>query len=293
MKYIKLYEEYNTRPFFELRLYTVQIVDETETIFLYSGSDKQEANKIYISVNSSDLIEGMKYNCSCLFNIQDNIYEWVGDVDDEIKDYDIEEYYDDDSYYKLIEEGELDTIDSKQIKSNYEEGEELEKNVYNNLELSITEYIKSISKKHKTAAFMGRTFYSLIPYLDGYIQVRVADHFFNFFNINLGKNVIWDYIDVGSKFNTNENIYGFLSIHILDKYSDYYKDKKGFKSDFKSREEYSKYPNLIKIITYDISKDDIEEIDYEYDIDYQLNEIKNEIDIFPIKDLAEDETFQY
>ena len=278
MKYIKLFENFSNTKIINLIIYFVEIHDDNNIIVLYHGTDKSYAKSIFKNCDSSDLYDSMIYNCYCLFSKILNQYEWLGDIDDEIEDYPINEYYNDSNYYKLIKEGEHEDIDHKDIKSSYEQDEEDNIENFETLKSDITKYLISISSEHKNAGFLNSTFYSLIPYLDGFIQVRIADHFFNLSNINLGRHVIWNFYEGTTIPTEYRNIYGFLSIHLLDKNSNYYKDSSGFRSDFKFAKEYSEFPDLINIIKYDISKDNRNEMDYETDIINTLDDIKIEID---------------
>lgn len=167
-------------------------------------------------------------------------------------------------YIKLFEEYNLE----KEVKvGNYE--------IFKS---DIIDYIESISETSKYAAFARSTFYSLVPYKEGYIQVRVADHFFNMYNIHLGRNILWDSVQDLPKYNKYKNIYGFLSINILDANTDYHQDVRGYRKSFISRRNVTKFPSLIEVIKYDIKNHNLDKIHYKLDIQDALNDIKAEID---------------
>lgn len=262
-----------------LTLYQVKIeyCESYNGKIIYLGADENEALIEFESVDSSDS-DYDNVDAICIFSKKVNTYNWIGDEDYDINDYPIEDYYDDNDCYELVEDSdEWEEIDNKDLDnlSKLKEIEEMDN--YSTLDTNIENYIKSISKEYKYAAFLNSTFYALIPYKDGFIQVRIADHFFNPSNIHLGRNVQWDYLE--NAINEKRNIYGFLSIHLLNSNTDYYKDKRGYRSDFKYAKSEAKYSDLITYITYDISKTDIDDIDYETDIDDYLEAIRDEIDI--------------
>lgn len=266
----------NVDDIFEYTTYLVTAETDNDSNPIYTGDDFESAKLEFDSANISEFSND--YGGMVLLRKLTNKYKFVGDLEDgyyEMSDFPIEDYYNDSDYYELIEEGDYEHIDSKDVK---DDSKEIEKQKANDLRDSIENYVSKISKKNKTAGFLGMTYYSLIPYLDGYIKVRVSDHFFNIQNIRLGKNVLEFLDETNYKRNEYENIYGFLSIHIIDSDSDYYRDKNNFKKDYKYDKENSEYPDLIKYLTYDVSKDEVDEIDYEYDIDNELDDIKSEID---------------
>jgi hypothetical protein len=272
MKYIKLFEEYNVSKIYPLTFWKViGTSDGDDNEIFYEGIDEIEAKKIYDNIDSSDFNNDDK-NIICIIDKYTNTYKLVDD-DDDIEDYPLEEYYNSDYIYEIVEEGDYSTIKTKKIKSHNDKQKEEEIESYNSLLKDTKEYIISISDVYKNAAYMGSTFYSLVPYKDGYIQIRISDHFFKLGYVNLGRDVIWENYDGDNLNNIRKNIYGFLSIQICDSNSDIDRDKRDFKKDFIERKNNSKYPDLIQYLTYNASDD----VDIIHDINNELSIIKSEI----------------
>jgi len=256
--------------------YNVTVSDDTDTKSIYSGIDKTEALSEY---NNPDIPEGYTFNVQKNFDKKTNsyklIYELDAEYDETIEDFPIEDYYDNEDYYELIEEDDYETLQSESIEMDEEIADREENENVESLEEGIKDYLKSISEHYKNASYMGSTFYSLVPYFDGFIQLRVADHFFKTDYVHLGRNAIWENNEkIGLNIdNVLHNIYGFISINIIDSNSGYNKDKqREFRSDFNLWQDGAEYPNLIDYITYYIS--DYESIDYEYDINNMIEEVK-------------------
>lgn len=285
MKYLKLFEEYNNSKIYPLTFWkVVGSTDSGDDEIFYDGIDEIEAKKIYDGIDSSDFNNDDK-NVICFIDKYTNMYKLI-DEDDDIEDYPLEEYYDSDYVYEIVEEGEYSTVETKKIKSYNDKQKEEEDISYNALLNSAKEYVISISDTHKNAAYMGSTFYSLVPYKDGYIQIRIADHFFKLGYVNLGRDVIWENNEGTNLNDIMKNIYGFLSIQICDSNSDIDRDKRDFKKDFIERKNESKYPDLIQYLTYK-STDDVDIIS---DINNELSIIKSEIDN-AMEDKAFDEKY--
>jgi hypothetical protein len=284
MKYLKLFEEYNNKIYPLTFWKVVGSTDSGDDEIFYDGIDEIEAKKIYNDIDSSDFNNDDK-NIICFIDKYTNTYKLI-DEDDDIEDYPLEEYYDSDYVYEIVEKGEYSTVETKKIKSYNDKQKEDEDISYNALLNSAKEYVISISDTHKNAAYMGSTFYSLVPYKDGYIQIRIADHFFKLGYVNLGRDVIWENNEGTNLNDIRKNIYGFLSIQICDSNSDIDRDKRNFKKDFIERKNESKYPDLIQYLTYK-STDDVDIIS---DINNELSIIKSEIDN-AMKDKAFDEKY--
>jgi len=262
--------------------YEVTLHSPNDMRVIYFGTDEQDALNEYKWISASDIPEGF-YDVVKILQKQTNEYKFVGQLDEgeAIEDYPLEDYADDEEYWKLVQEGDWKEVAAEGVKTVKEEQEEEESARLKELRADVEEYITSISSEQKYAAFMQSTYYALIPYLDGFIQVRVADHHFNMWNIRLGKEVCWDCFDEPSmrKHNQYRNIYGFLSINIIDSN---YSDRRGYRKDYKDKREYAKYPDLIRSITYDVS------ISHEYDsyityfkddINSALEEIREDVNL--------------
>lgn len=245
----------------------------------YLGTDYDEAKKEFDYAEPDE-----KSNVTYILEKREDEYKFVGDwrgsgyesEEEMMSVYPLEDYYEYGSVWELIDEGDWNDVDSIDVKSYKNQKSEDEEEKSEELRESITKYIIGISKEWKTAAYLGSTFYALIPYKNGNIQVRVADHFFNPDNVKLGLNKLWDYIEGNSEFNKYADIYGFLSINITDSN---YQDRHGFWRDHKDKIRDMEYSGLIEYIDYDISDiEDIENVNFKEDINDKLDEIKSEID---------------
>lgn len=285
--YINFYFMAETNNVIELTKYDVILFGENWSETKYYGIDKDDAIDIYNGLDSRDVEKGSNLGAS--LRSRKDIYKFVYNISEEeqIEDYPIEDYYENSDFYELIKEGDMEDIEYKDIESLESLKTKEEKIRFEDINTQAKEYIISISKEYKVASFLGSTFYALVPYLDGFIQVRIADHFFNLSNINLGRSIIWDnYEHIRPEFTERRDIYGFLSINIIDSNTDYYNDRRGNKSEYKYRKESSKYPDLIKSLTYDVYDErDYESFDVLNDIKQAISDIKMEIDEVMAKEL--------
>lgn len=230
MKYIKLFENFTLdKKIILLNSYRVLLHSDSDIEIIYNGVDKEEAYYTYNNLTITDFCE---HNASVSLEYIEKYYNFLLDYD-ELTEYPIMYNYDDKSVYQYQSESEYVDILTKNIPTYYEVDQQEKAEVYDNIKNGIVKYIKNISEDYKYAAFLNSTIYSLIKYKDGYILVRIADHFFNYRNVKIGKNVEWQNYDLSNIKNEYKDIYGFLSINILQSNSDYYKDKKGFIRDFK------------------------------------------------------------
>lgn len=147
------------------------------------------------------------------------------------------------------------------------------------LEDEIKTFVRSISTLNKNAAYLGTTQYSLYPVLDGFILIRVANHFFNPQYIHLGKEVTWEENQSFSDSLANEykNIYGYLSINVLAD-TMFSRREKEFVADYRDRKDDSKFSELVKSITYKADDYDDDTPDYETDIKDEIVFIKEWIE---------------
>ena len=114
---------------FELTTYFITADSQTDSDIIYKGLDFEDAKKEFKNAdydfNSGGII---------IFNKKTDKYKFVGDLENgeyEISDFPLEEYYKDKNYYKLIEEGDFDSIDSKDIEPINKKADELLTKVYN------------------------------------------------------------------------------------------------------------------------------------------------------------------
>ncbi len=282
MKYIKLFENY-VKTELGLTFYGVTYWENSSNVkTIYSGIDFEKAEKMFKSFDSGDLDNEVQgeydrinnvYYITLEFSEKTNVYRWVGSSEYDIEDFPLDDYYDDDSLYELMVENDFEIIDTKEVETPNSVDNRNEKELENNLKEEVISYIKSITSENKYAAFLNSTFYALKSYKDGYILLRVADHFFNIDNVNLGKDVLYDYIADLPQYNRYMNIYGFISINILNKDS---KDTRGFRKDFKEWKEYNE--ETADLINYlDLDMNDYNS-DWQEDLDSMLIEMESNID---------------
>lgn len=266
---------------FELILYLVDLSTDEQNTTAYYGIDENDAKEAFDSASYDDFYN--EKGGVAILSKQLNTYEFIGELgeDETIEDYPIEEYYEDKDVYKLIDEGLYEEINNRDVEPPPTE-QEIERDAAQELEADVIAYCKKICEDYKTAAYMGSTFYGLKSYKDGYIMIRVGDHYFNPANVALGKNVIWQdnkSININLE-NVTKNIYGFLSIVIRDSNKLNY-HQSDFLTEIKQRQEDAKY-DLVRYIVYKpedyVSYDEYSSPDFEIDIDDDIDIIEGEID---------------
>jgi hypothetical protein len=103
--------------FQELTFYRVFTSSGSGDNELYFGADKKEAEYKFHNTDKDDI--GSKYGGIVIFESLINKYKFVQELDEEIgdgiEDYPIEDYHEDSSVYELIEEGEFELVESKNI----------------------------------------------------------------------------------------------------------------------------------------------------------------------------------
>lgn len=271
MRYIKLFEDFEN-DVLELKFYLVSYEDN----IIYNGTSYKDAKKIYDGFDTNDVDSDiLSDNVTLYLNEKTNIYKYLESEDYDIEDYPIDEYYDDNTIYKLIKEGDFEVIDSKVIPTQESLNNKRINDYEQEIKTDIINYIKSISDESKVAGFLNSTFYALKKYKDGYIMFRVADHFFNISNINLGKDVIYNNFEDSPQYNDYRNIYGFISVNIFKDRNDIIDDRKGFREKFSEwQDSNSDISDLVKYIDVDIS----DEIDWKYELENEIFYIEREID---------------
>jgi len=107
---------------FELITYFVTAETDRDSSNIYKGTDYERAKLEFDSANISDFDGGN--GGMVLFQKVLNKYKFIGDLEDgyyELSDFPIEDYYKDKDYYEIIENGEFEHIDSKDVTHiNYE-----------------------------------------------------------------------------------------------------------------------------------------------------------------------------
>ena len=167
---------------FELITYTVTIDTNSTTDEEYSGFDEEKAIKVFNGLGANDLpTNSINYGGFCsLYKKVDKykfVYELDKEYDEEISDYPIEEYYDDKNYYKLVEEGENEIIEHRDIAGANDES--------NNLLDEITGYYhdKYGNFKYNTIQVYADSDIEQDEPI-GCIQLRIADHTENINNVD-------------------------------------------------------------------------------------------------------------
>lgn len=147
---------------------TFHTSDETE--LFYEGTDESDAMGEFNSFNYGDIPERMQDRDGMYVTLESYVdtYKYIGDAD-EYYDYPIEDYYDDDTLYKLIDTSESETIKDRRIKPINTDSDELLGDVQN--------YFK---KKYESK--YGK--YIKIGVGDQCIQLRVSDHTENIKNVD-------------------------------------------------------------------------------------------------------------
>jgi len=141
-----------------------------ETEYIYEGTDESDALGEFNSFNHGDIPEDMQHSNDMYVSLETRVdtYKYIGDAD-EYNDYPIEDYYDDDTLYKLIDTSEFETLKEKPIKPINKDSDELLDDVQDY-------YQKKYNSKY------GK--YIRIEVGDECIQLRISDHTENIRNID-------------------------------------------------------------------------------------------------------------
>jgi hypothetical protein len=142
--------------------------DETE--YIYEGTEESNALGEFNSFNYGDIPERMQDRDGMYITLESYVdtYKYIGDAD-EYNDYPIEDYYDDDTLYKLIDTSESETLKERSIKPINKDSDELLGDVQNYFQ-----------KKYKSK--YGK--YIKIGVGEHCIQLRISDHTENIKNID-------------------------------------------------------------------------------------------------------------
>jgi hypothetical protein len=111
---------------FEVITYFVSAETDNDSSNIYNGIDYKRAKLEFDSVNIRDF--GGENGGFVLFQKRTDKYKFSGDLEDgyyQISDYPIEDYYKDKDYFTIIDEGELENIDSKDVASVNDESDKL------------------------------------------------------------------------------------------------------------------------------------------------------------------------
>ncbi len=160
----------------KITLYYVTFHTSDSSDSIYFGLDKDEAFYKYESFNDIPERWFNRTDMSVEIIRQTNEYKFIHELDSEfetIEDYPIEDYYNDSSVYELINEGDWEHIESREIKPKNKESDELLNDV--------SSYFQKKYGKYK---------YNIINVYDeneeykGSIQLRISDHTENIHNID-------------------------------------------------------------------------------------------------------------
>ena len=288
----------------KLDFYQIRIHTNTDTEVIDDTNDYDEAIELFNNAEPDSSEQGNYNRYSDTYEVgvtlekQTKTYKWVGNeqVDEFATAADIEAEYpiadndDNESLYQEIDETEWETIEGKSVETYY--GKEIRETKERTFELraNIEQYVKSIAAEHKYAAFLGSTFYALVPHADGYIQVRVSDHFFKQDYVSLGKGIVWDSIESRPDLNEYRNIYAFISINIFDEEED---DKRGFRRLYREwkqdNPEMKLLVDFIDIYTY--NSDDAMIEYWQQELNEKIDEMRHDIDDALAANKYDDENF--
>jgi hypothetical protein len=169
----------NVDKIFQHTIYFVTGETDDYSNEIYTGSDYDKALLEFNSANNSDVSD---YGGIISFRKITSTYKFVGDLEDgyyDISDFPIEDYYSDTDYYELINEGEIEDVDSRDIKPINEQSDDLL--------LDVSNHYKKIYGDWKYNTIIvdnGKDKYDNDYEEYGCIQLRIADHSENVKNID-------------------------------------------------------------------------------------------------------------
>lgn len=162
----------NTLELIPLTIYYVSFRSSDYAETLYFGADKKKALDAY--KNFSEVPDRLVSDKSLKVELQKAIYKYKYIDGEDIEDYPIEEYYDDESIYELIDEGDFDIVEEREI----------EPKIINKKTDEILRKVNSYFYDK-----YGRFKYNEIPILDksgkktACINLRISDHTENIANL--------------------------------------------------------------------------------------------------------------
>lgn len=166
---------------FEITTYYVTAHTDSFINEIYIGNDYKRAVSEFNSSNTTEDV-GSDLGGTILFQKKTEKYKFVGDLEDgayDISDFPFEDFYNDKDYYELIEEGEIEDIDSKTVNPVNEKTDELLYDVRKHYGDS----------KYNTIVVDNGEEQSSDNYQEyGCIQLRIADHSENVKNIDRAGN---------------------------------------------------------------------------------------------------------
>ena len=294
---------------FELVTYTVTIETNSTTDEEYSGFDEEKAIRVFNGLGANDLpTNSINYGGFCsLYKKVDKykfVYELDKEYDEEISDYPIVEYYEDRKYYKLVEEGEFETIKEKQIVGTNEVESENKNKAIDLLDEVVSIFKKRYPRYVNAGYITKNSHYFLIPIhdTDKTIELRISDHSPNFRNIDANANEILftELVKIGEEpkkvDRTNENNYDVKALNenfveyqqikpknrvALINCVIYYGKDETYKK-FDKNTEYNVIAEYFDLDNYDYDANDVvDKIDelIEDEI-YQFEQGKNEVNVF-------------
>jgi hypothetical protein len=175
----KYKDSLNVDEIFQHTIYFVTGETDDYSNEIYSGSDY---NKALLEFNSADISDVSDYGGFISFRKITNTYKFVGDLEDgyyEISDFPIEDYYNDTDYYQLINEGEIEYVDSRDIDPINKQSDDLL--------LDVSNYYKKMYGNWKYNTIIvdnGKDKYDDDYEEYGCIQLRITNHSENTKNID-------------------------------------------------------------------------------------------------------------
>ncbi len=167
-----------------LPTYRVTVGGDSHSDDTYVGTDLGQAQRYFDRADLDDLSSLDKYMGGfAILERTDNYYEFIGDED--IEDYPIDEWYESEHLYRLI--NQIEVSDDNFPKQKDIDGEKVIKESKDNLAYDlITDVVSLIRKKHEIISWdksMWNSHYLLLKTLQGNVELRISDHSANPENI--------------------------------------------------------------------------------------------------------------
>lgn len=191
---------------FEITTYSVSVETDDSSDNLYYGIDKAEAQRIYKGIDVSDLPErAQDYGGTASFQEKTDKYQFIHELseDESIDEYPIEDFYEDTSFYELIEEGDFDPIETFDITGKDELLDDEKEKANNILDDVVAYFKKKYAVNEKAGHYVRPSYYFIIPIggTQDNIELRISNHSLNPSNIESNPNIVLDseLVNVGNK----------------------------------------------------------------------------------------------
>lgn len=176
---IKNYKDFlneSSSNIFTITFFNVDAHTNKSTELIYYGTNLDKAKTEFKSASYDDL--GSDYGGTIILSKKTSKYEFIGDLEDgyyEMSDFPIEDYYNDKDYYKLIDDGEIEEIDTRTVEPINKKSEELL--------FDVQDYFKKEYGNLKYNTIIIDNGLEDDDYIEyGRIQLRITDHSENVLN---------------------------------------------------------------------------------------------------------------